>query len=64
MYILSQIKYMMDMNTMEKKWCDWRWVNMQNIQIAHTTRYQKTNNPRYPRGITAINIRKEDRCYH
>ena len=54
----------MDMNTMEKKWCDWQWVNMQNIQIAYTTWYQKTYNPIYPRGITVINIRKEDRCYH
>ena len=27
------------------KWCDWPKVNIQNIQTAHITQYQKTNNP-------------------
>jgi len=27
------------------KWCDWQWVNIQNIQPTLTTQYQKYNNP-------------------
>ena len=27
------------------KWCDWKGVNFQNIQIAHTAQYQKNPNP-------------------
>ena len=26
-------------------WYDWQGVNTQNTQTAHTTQYQKTNNP-------------------
>ena len=27
------------------KWNNWKRINFQNIQAAHTTQYQKTNNP-------------------
>ena len=27
------------------KWCDWQWVNIQNIQPTLTTQYQKYKQP-------------------
>ena len=30
------------------KWCDWQWVNIQNIQPTLTTQYQKYKQP-YPK---------------
>ena len=28
-----------------RKWNNWQRINFPNIQVAHTTQYQKTNNP-------------------
>ena len=27
------------------KWCDWQGINFQNIQTAHTAKYQKNKKP-------------------
>ena len=43
------------------KWCNWEELNLQNIQAAHATQQQKTNNPvkNGQKTLIDISVKKE-----